>query len=168
MTARRAQVVEGCWHAVPLTHGFAAGLVVRGERGRFAIVSFADQLFGAAPTLERCSTFGPRDVVYSSRVDVEGIREGTWARIGQHPDWSRARWPVPVFATYLPVGRPWKLLALVTLDDDGDATQAVHPIKLGDPLPNPLPPADGYAPASAVEIILSQILCDGDASAASR
>ena len=98
---------EGDAYTFPLeSGGFGACIVTRFEPDRrygsklVMLAGFGTQ-FSSMPSLDDVSNFRLTDVVCYSMYRDRRLVDGTWTRLGIMPRYSRQRWPLPLWRSYL-------------------------------------------------------------------
>jgi len=98
---------EGDAYTFPLeSGGFGACIVTRFEPDRrygsklVMLAGFGTQ-FTSAPLLDELSRLRLTDVVCYSMYRDRRLVDGTWTRLGLMPRYSRQRWPLPLWRSYL-------------------------------------------------------------------
>ena len=99
---------EGTAFLVPLRRGggFARGIIARASPRGGVLFGY---LFGPVlnqPSLTTIDDLQPSRAVLRVRFGDLGLLQGHWPILGDVPDWKRADWPMPDFATREPLGKP--------------------------------------------------------------
>lgn len=90
---------EGTWFAVPLkTSGYAACVAARLDCGGCVFGYAFGPRFAACPSLSSVQQNVAEQAIWSGQFGDEGIVTGRWTVLGETPNWSREKWPLPVFA----------------------------------------------------------------------
>ena len=94
---------EGDFFAVPLkTGGYGIGIVVvTGPRGT-AVGRFFGTTRDSVPTLNELKHLTEGDSIHVEHFRDEGLQDGSWKIIGQHPSWDSYDWPIPKFGWFQP------------------------------------------------------------------
>jgi hypothetical protein len=97
-------IEEGQVFAVPLTKDILAiGVIARvdrkkgGRRKPHIVFAYFFGPYLAAPTIEQLQRLTVGDAVMRRKCSILNLYDGKWKIIGRIQDWSREKWPLPVF-----------------------------------------------------------------------
>jgi hypothetical protein len=147
---------EGDFFAVPLkTGGFGLGIAVCiGSRGT-VVGRFFGPVRDSVPTLDGLENLTENDAAHIEHFRDDGLRDGSWKVIGQHPEWDVYDWPIPKFGLFQSssneaAGQHFE----IELDENLKATRQK---KISVEQFEKLPP-EGISGAKATEVTLTLVL----------
>lgn len=97
------QYSEGDIFAVPLkTGGYGIGIAICLGLIHNVVARFFGQVRESLPSLEEFANTTESDSVHVEHFLDDGLRDGSWKVIGQHPAWDAYEWPIPKFGWFQP------------------------------------------------------------------
>jgi hypothetical protein len=92
---------EGDFFVVPLkTGGFGLGIAVCVGLKGTVVGRFFAPVWDSLPTLSDLENLTENDSVHVEHFRDDGLRDGSWQVIGQHPTWDAYDWPIPKFGWF--------------------------------------------------------------------
>jgi hypothetical protein len=147
---------EGDFFAVPLkTGGYGIGIAVCvGPRGTL-VGRFFGPVRDSVPAISELENLTETDSIHIEHFRDDGLRDGSWSVIGQHPLWDSYNWPIPRFGWFQPFAdRPGGRAFEMELDENlRTFRQKEVPIEHYKALPY-----EGVVASQAAEITLALVL----------